>query len=77
MRESKGLMGLPAPSLGFDGLVQIGMSQVEVKDGDLTVQGRRLYVDEEGIVYDERDREVARVQNGRLVPLRGQNNGNG
>ena len=70
MRESRGLMGLPAPALGFDGVLAIqGVGRVEVKDGELRIGKMHLYIDEQGVAYDDNDRPVARVQNGQLVPM--------
>lgn len=72
MRDSRGLMGLPAPALGYDGMVIVGQGQIQVKDGDLTMQGHHFYVDEQGMVFQgDADRPVARVMNGRLVPVGG------
>jgi hypothetical protein len=63
-------MGLPAPALGYDGVVIVGMSKVEVKDGELRLQGRHLYVDEQGLVYQgDGDKPIARVVNGRLAGM--------
>lgn len=70
MRDSRGLMGLPAPALGYDGVVIAGMTRVEVKDGELKLQGRSFYVDEQGLVYQsDGDKPIARVVNGRLAGM--------
>ena len=69
MRESRGLMGLPAPALGFDGMLIVGQGRVEVKDGELNIGKLHLFVDTDGTAYDDQDRPVARVQNGTLVPM--------
>lgn len=63
-------MGLPAPALGFDGMLIVGQNRVEVKDGELRMGKMHLYIDEQGVAYDDNDRPVARVQNGQLVPVR-------
>lgn len=69
MRESKGLMGLPAPSIGYDGVIQAGQQQIHVTDGVLQMGGRRLHVAEDGNVTDEQDKPVAVVKDGKLMPL--------
>lgn len=61
-------MGLPAPALGFDGVLMVGPNRVEVRDGELKLGKMHLYIDERGIAYDG-DKPVARVQNGQLVPM--------
>lgn len=72
MRQSRGLMGLPAPAIGYDGVVQVGMTKIRVSDGVMRVGGRRLNVDEDGTVKDEQDRPVAKVVNGQVQPLQQQ-----
>ena len=72
MRESRGLMGLPAPPMGYDGMVMIGQRQVQVNDGVLEIQGKRLHVAEDGQVKNDQDQTVARVVNGQLVPAQQQ-----
>lgn len=69
MRKSVGLMGLPAPLIGYDGMVQIGGAQVKVTDGVLRMGPRRLFVDEDGSVLDEKQKPVAKVVNGTVTPL--------
>lgn len=72
MRESRGLMGLPAPSLGYDGMVMVGGQQIQVHDGAMQIQGRRFSVSEDGRVTDEHDQPVAMVKNGQMTPLQQQ-----
>lgn len=72
VRTSVGLMGLPAPVIGYDGMIQAGMQKIQVLDGVLKIGGRRFHVSEQGQVTDEQDRPVAQIQNGKLVPLQQQ-----
>lgn len=65
-------MGMPAPSMGYDGVIQAGQQQIRVTDGVLQMGGRRLHVEEDGNVTDEQDKPVAVVKDGKLMPLQQQ-----
>ena len=70
MRPSRGLMGLPSPPLGYDGVVQVGsMQRVQVADGEMRYGGKRFTVDYNGRVTDEQQKPVAVVQDGKLIPI--------
>lgn len=72
MRESRGLMGLPAPALGYDGTVLTPVGPQEVKDGVLKVAHRTLHIDTDGTVFGPNDKPIAKVVNGRLTPMNAQ-----
>lgn len=72
MRESRGLMGLPAPHIGYDGIVQAGMQRIQVSDGVMQINGRQLSVSVDGRVTDEQDKPVAMVKDGKLMALQQQ-----
>lgn len=72
MRESKGLMGLPAPRIGYDGVIQVNGQPVPVSDGVLQLGQQRLFVEDDGTVTNEQGKQVARVQGGKLMPLQQQ-----
>ncbi len=72
MRESKGLMGLPAPPLGYDGVVQTPGGPIEVVDGVMTLGKNKLDVSVAGEVTDPAGKVIAHVENGKLVPPKGQ-----
>jgi len=67
---SKGLMGLEAPSDGYQGVIQVGPMQVHVKDGEFQLQGKQFSVSRDGQVKLG-DRQVGQVRNGQLVPAGG------
>ena len=69
MRESKGLMGLPAPALGYDGVVQTPGGPIKVTDGVMKVGQKTLDVSVDGQVTDEQGKALAKVVNGKLTPL--------
>lgn len=61
-------MGLPAPRIGYDGMIQVGMSKIQVSDGMMQLGQRRFFVEDDGDVLDEQQRVVARVKDGKLGP---------
>lgn len=69
MRQVRGLMGLTPPKMGYEGVVRVGMQQVQVVDGVMDMGGRKLSVAEDGIVADEQGKPVAKVVNGQLAPM--------
>jgi hypothetical protein len=72
VRESKGLMGLPAPPLGYEGTVLTPAGPQHVTDGVLKVGQHSLHIDTEGTVFGPNDQPVARVVGGKLTPIQGQ-----
>jgi hypothetical protein len=72
VRESKGLMGLPAPHIGYDGIVQAGMQRIQINDGVLQMNGKQFSVSEDGQVTDQQDKPVAMVKDGKLIPMQQQ-----
>lgn len=69
MRPSKGLMGLPAPALGYDGVVRTPVGPARVVDGVMRMGEKYFNVSEDGQVADEQGKPVAQVVNGQLQPL--------
>jgi hypothetical protein len=65
-------MGLPAPHIGYDGVVMAGMQQIQVHDGVMQINGKSFSVSTDGQVTDEQDKPVAMVQDGKLVPMQQQ-----
>lgn len=65
-------MGLPAPKIGYDGMIQVNGQQVQVDDGVLQLGQQRLFVEDDGSVTDGKGKQVARVQGGKLVPMQQQ-----
>ena len=63
---SKGLMGLDAPSDGYEGVIQVGMMRIPVQDGRFSVQGKTFEVSKGGEVTLE-GQTVGRVQDGHLI----------
>lgn len=72
MRQSVGLMGLPAPAMGYDGIVQAGGQQIQVVDGVMELGGHKLHVSEDGQVTDDQDKPIAKVVNGQVIPIQQQ-----
>lgn len=69
---SRGLMGLPSPTDGYNGLIQAGMTPIQVKDGHFSLGGRSFFVTKDGEVTDSNDKPVGRIVNGRLVAMQPQ-----
>lgn len=65
-------MGLPAPKIGYDGMIQVNGQQMQVSDGVLQIGQQRLFVEDDGSVTDGKGKPVARVQGGKLMPLQQQ-----
>lgn len=65
-------MGLPAPKIGYDGMIQVNGQQVQVDDGVLQLGQQRLFVEDDGSVTDGKGKQVARVHGGKLVPMQQQ-----
>jgi hypothetical protein len=69
MKPSKGLMGLSAPQVGYDGEVIVAGRRLRVANGVMKVGQKTLQVSEDGIVSDEHGQPLGKVVNGQVVPM--------